>query len=96
MAKSVLDAGWSSFRQKLAYKAVRHGAWFDEVSERLTTQICSHCGAMPDERPKGIADLGIREWACGSCGSKHDRDTNAAVNILRRGRATLAVGIPVL
>jgi IS605 OrfB family transposase len=96
MAKSVLDAGWSSFRRKLAYKAVKHGAWFEEVNESFTSQVCSNCGALPDSRPKGIADLGIREWQCSDCGCVHDRDTNAAVNILRRGRATLDVGIPVL
>jgi putative transposase len=96
MAKSVLDAGWSSFRHILAYKAVRHGAWFEEVDERFTTQICSGCGALPDSRPKGVADLGVREWQCSVCGGNHDRDVNAALNILRRGRATLTVGIPVV
>jgi putative transposase len=96
MAKSVLDAGWSTLRIQLAYKAVRHGARYTEVDERFTTQICSHCGAMPDTRPKGIADLGIREWRCSDCGSVHDRDLNAAINILRRGRATLAAGISAL
>lgn len=96
MAKSVLDAGWSSFRNKLAYKAIKHGAWFEEVSERLTTQTCSNCGAILDSWPKGIAGLGIREWQCSNCGFAHDRDTNAAKNILRRGRATLGVGIHVL
>lgn len=94
MAKSVLDAGWSSFRSKLAYKAIKHGAWFEEVDERFTSQVCSRCGAMPDARPKGIAGLGIRDWRCSDCGCVHDRDINAALNILRRGRATLAVGIP--
>ncbi|RJG09383.1 RNA-guided endonuclease InsQ/TnpB family protein [Massilia cavernae] len=96
MAKSVYDVGWSSFCTQLAYKAVKHGAWFEEVNESFTTQICSNCGAVPDSRPKGIADLGIREWRCCDCGAVHDRDLNAALNILRRGRATLAVGIPVL
>jgi IS605 OrfB family transposase len=95
IAKSVLDAGWSSFRNQLAYKAVKHGAWFEEVNESLTTQVCSNCGALPASRPKGIADLGIRAWTCSDCDCDHDRDTNAALNILRRGRATLAVGIPV-
>ena len=101
MAKSVLDAGWSAFRDKLAYKAVRHGAWFEEVSESYTTQTCSDCGALPDSRPKGIAGLGIRSWICSECGGVHDRDVNAAKNILnklasRAGHGTLAVGIPVL
>jgi putative transposase len=96
LAKSVLDAGWSSFRKMLAYKAVRHGARYVEVDERFTTQTCSNCGALPDSRPKGIAGLGIREWECSECGVVHDRDRNAALNILRRGRATLEAGISVL
>lgn len=98
MAKSVLDAGWSSFRTMLAYKAVKHGAWYEEVDERFTSQICSTCGALPESRPKGIADLGIRTWTCSECGCSHDRDVNAAKNILNRcsspvGRDRLAVGI---
>ena len=101
MAKSVLDAGWSSFRSQLAYKAVRQGAWFEEVNESYTTQTCSDCGVLPDSRPKGIAGLGIRNWVCSECGGVHDRDVNAAKNILnkfasRAGHGTLAVGIPVL
>ena len=96
MAKSVLDAGWSDFRNQLAYKAVRHGAWFEEVNEAFSTQTCSGCGTLPDSRPRGIAGLGIREWQCSECGCLHDRDQNAALNILRRGRAMPVVGIPVL
>ena len=96
LAKSVLDAGWSSFRKMLAYKAMRHGAQYVEVDERFTTQTCSNCGALPDSRPRGIAGLGIREWECSECSVVHDRDRNAALNILRRGRATLEAGIPVL
>jgi IS605 OrfB family transposase len=101
MAKSVLDAGWSSFRTQLAYKAVKHGAWFEEVSEAFSSQVCSDCGTLPDSRPKGIADLGIRNWICSDCGCVHDRDVNAAKNILKKfgsraGHGTPAVGIPVL
>lgn len=96
LAKSVLDAGWSSFRKMLAYKAVRHGARYVEVDERFTTQTCSNCGTLPDSRPRGIAGLGIREWTCSECGTVHDRDLNAAKNILRRGRATLVAGISIL
>lgn len=96
LAKSVLDAGWSSFRKMLAYKAVKHGARYVEVDERFTTQTCSNCGALPDSRPRGIAGLGVREWVCSDCGVVHDRDLNAAKNILRRGRATLAAGISAL
>jgi transposase len=78
MAKSVLDAGWSAFRGMLRYKA----AQFVEVDEKFTTQTCSSCGALPPERPKGIAGLGIRAWECSACGASHDRDVNAARNIL--------------
>jgi IS605 OrfB family transposase len=92
MAKSVLDAGWSTLRKQLSYKAMRHGGRYVEVDEAYTTQVCSACGALPEGRPKGIADLGIREWTCGDCGVSHDRDVNAARNILRVGLDTLAEG----
>src|SRR5262249_41988955 len=97
MAKSVLDAGWSSFRTMLAYKAIAHGAWYEEVDERFTTQVCSSCDTMPPQRPKGIADLGVRQWVCGACGAVHDRDVNAARNILARsGHRSPVVGISSL
>jgi len=83
MAKSVLDAGWSSFRNMLRYKV----ATFVEVDEKFTSQTCSSCGTLPPERPKGIAGLGIREWDCSSCGTCHDRDVNAARNILALARS---------
>ncbi len=82
MAKSVLDAGWSSFRAQLAYKAVKHGARFEEVNESWSTQTCNVCGVIAG--PKGRAGLNERRWIC-SCGVDHDRDQNAALNILRRG-----------
>jgi len=86
MAKSVSDAGWSTFRNMLRYKASRHGATFLEVDEKFTTQTCSSCGDCSSAgRPKGIAGLGIREWECSSCGAVHDRDVNAAKNILALG-----------
>ena len=87
MAKSITDAGWSTFREMLRYKASRHGAHFAIVDERLSTQTCSSCGALPPERPKGIAGLGMRTWVCSACGSHHDRDVNAAKNILAFGRS---------
>ena len=89
MAKSVLDAGWSSFRAMLDYKAIRHQVLFAVVDERFTTQACSQCGSIGG--PKGLSGLGIREWRC-SCGASHDRDTNAAQVILARGLASLAGG----
>ena len=91
-AKSVLDAGWSSFKTMLSYKAIRHGGKFIEADERYTTQTCSSCGSLPQKRPTGIASLRIREWTCCDCGSVHDRDVNAAKNILRVGLDALVEG----
>ena len=97
MAKSVLDASWSSFRNMLRYKAITHGAWFEEVNEAYSSQVCSSCGTLPNSRPRGIADLGIRRWACSGCGVEHDRDTNAAKNLLARsGHRAPVEGIPIL
>jgi len=85
MAKSVLDAGWSTLRSMLRYKtAMRHGARFVDTDERYSTQACSDCGTISG--PRGLKDLGVRSWSCDDCGSLHDRDTNAAQNILRSGR----------
>ena len=94
MEKSVLDAGWSQLRTMLQYKCDSAGVLFGEINEAFSTQDCSVCDARSG--PKGMKDLGIREWTCLHCGTTHDRDRNAAMNILRRGRATLAVGIPAL
>jgi putative transposase len=92
-AKSVLDAGWSRFKDMLSWKLrLRSGGMLLEVSERFSSQACSECGSLPPSRPKGIADLGIREWCCDDCGSIHDRDVNAARNILRAGLCALAEG----
>jgi len=94
MAKSVLDAGWSMFRTMLQYKCDDAGVWFEEVNEAYSTQTCSACDARSG--PKGLKGLGIREWICPSCGVAHDRDINSARNILARGHARLAGGIPFL
>lgn len=84
MAKSVLDAGWSMFREQLRYKALKHGVTFAEVDERYTTQTCFCCKSRTG--PKGQQDLKVREWTCVRCGALHDRDTNAARNIFYSGQ----------
>ena len=84
MAKSVLDAGWSTFRTMLKYKS----AGYVEVDERFTTQTCSECGSIAG--PKGYAGLNERRWDCDECGASHDRDVNSAVNILRLGLSAQA------
>ena len=95
MAKSVLDAGWFMLKTMLEYKCAGAGVVFEELDEKYTTQTCSLCGDKPPMRPRGIAGLGIREWTCGSCGEHHDRDINAAKNILALGHQRLAGGIIV-
>ena len=89
MSKSIYDAGWSMFRNMLRYKASRHEARYVEVDEKFTTQTCSTCGSLPESKPNGIAVLGIRTWVCSDCGASHDRDVNAAKNILRLGQGAL-------
>lgn len=88
MAKSIYDVSWYAFKHALRYKVSRHGGTYVEVDEKWSTQTCSSCGEMPPERPRGIAGLGIREWECSSCGTHHDRDVNAAKNILAIGLST--------
>ena len=95
MAKSTLDAGWASLKTMLEYKSHQAGIVFEVVNESYTTQTCSCCGAIPASSPKGRAGLGIREWVCSDCGAVHDRDVNAAKNILAAGHRRLAEGIPV-
>lgn len=90
--KSAIDASIGISRSMLRYKAIARGAVFVDVSEYLTTQVCSDCGSIGG--PKGLEGLEIREWRCGECGAVHDRDVNAARNILRLGHQTLAEGSP--
>lgn len=94
MAKSVLDAGWSMLKTMIEYKSRRTQSEFLEVNEAYTTQSCSSCGCISSSSPKGRTGLRIREWTCSECGAKHDRDINAAKNILAAGHCRLAVGIP--
>lgn len=93
MAKSVSDAGWHQFKSLLAYKAIRFGRGYAEVKENFSTVTCSVC--LNKASVGGLSNLGVREWVCGVCGSVHDRDTNAARNILRFGHESLK-GIPLL
>jgi putative transposase len=83
MAKSVLDAGWSTFKTQLSYKSHRAATVFKEVNESFSTQDCSACGTRAG--PKGQKDLWIKAWTCPCCGIEHDRNRNAALNILIKG-----------
>lgn len=82
LAKSVHDAGWSAFVNMLEYKATRYGRTFGKVDRWFpSSKLCSACGALQDKMP-----LNIRTWTC-SCGITHDRDHNAAKNVLAAGQA---------
>lgn len=96
LAKSVYDAGWFEMKRQLSYKCKNAGCHFEIVSERYTTQTCSCCGQIDSNSPKGRAGLAIREWTCGICNTTHDRDVNAAKNILAVGLDRLGAGIPLV
>jgi putative transposase len=89
MAKSVLDSGWGMLRQMLQYKGEHAGRSVQIVQERFTTRACSSCDRLTG--PSGPRALVVRQWCCAACGAAHDRDVNAARNILARSRCRTAV-----
>jgi putative transposase len=89
MAKSVLDAGWGMLKVQLQHKCQQAGRAFFIVSEKNTTQTCSSCRALTG--PRGLDMLGVRTWICSACGDMHDRDVNAAKNILFAWRCSTSV-----
>lgn len=90
MARGIYDAGWYQLKNQIQYKAIARGVIFEVVDEKYSTQTCSHCGAISHNSPKGRVGLGIKEWTCPECGTAHDRDINAAKNILALGLERLA------
>jgi putative transposase len=89
MAKSVLDAGWGMLKTQLQYKGQQAGRCVQIVNERNTTRACSSCRALTG--PAGLDMLVVRTWMCTECGVAHDRDVNAARNILFVGRSPPSV-----
>jgi putative transposase len=82
LGKSTNDNGFGMFREMLNYKLAEQGKVFLKVERFFaSSQICSVCG----EKNPITKDLSVREWTCPHCGAHHDRDHNAANNILRRG-----------
>jgi putative transposase len=83
LAKSVHDAGWAQLLRLIEDKAVQYGRQFGRIGRfEPTSQVCSECGTRDGPKP-----LGVRLWTCAECGVIHDRDVNAARNILAAGRA---------
>ncbi|MCX5184643.1 RNA-guided endonuclease TnpB family protein [Streptomyces sp. NBC_00268] len=92
LARSVHDAGWSAFVHMLEYKAARYGRTLVRIGRfEPTSQTCSACGVKDGPKP-----LNVREWTCSACGTVHDRDHNAAINVkTAAGLAASACGAPV-
>ena len=83
LARSIADAGWSQLVRLIEEKAAQYGRTFAKIGRfEPTSQACSACGANDGPKP-----LAVRAWQCAACGAVHDRDINAAKNILAAGRA---------
>jgi IS605 OrfB family transposase len=88
LAKSIHDAGWGQFMAMLAYKAGLYGRTLIKVDPWYpSSQVCSGCGRRDGPKP-----LTVRSWTCPNCGVVHDRDLNAAHNIMAAGLAVAACG----
>lgn len=77
LARAIANQSWRELRHQLEYKSAWYGKQLITVNPRKTSQICSNCGY-----DDGKHTLDIRQWTCPNCGINHDRDINAAINIL--------------
>jgi transposase len=81
--RSVASSGHAQLRSMLAYKSRTGGTRYIEVDSRFSTKTCSACGCLSG--PSGFSGLAVREWTCAECGTRQDRDVNAALNTLLSG-----------
>src|SRR5262245_56862460 len=85
LAKHIVDAAFAEIFRELEYKAKWYGRTYFPLDRFFpSSKLCSSCGHLLDELP-----LSVREWDCLSCGAHHDRDINAAINIMRAGKYLL-------
>ncbi len=88
LAKAISDCGWGEFRRQLEYKAARAGRTLIVIDRWYpSSKTCSACGHLLAE-----LNLSTRHWTCPGCRTRHDRDHNAAKNILAAGRAAAGAG----
>ena len=88
LAKHIADASWGEFTRQLEYKSAWQGRTYVEIGRFFpSSKRCSCCGFVKEKLP-----LDVRSWECPECGATHDRDINAARNILAAGLAVLAFG----
>ena len=91
LARSINDAAWGELVRQLRYKCEWYGRFFVEIDQWFpSSKLCSACHQKLNRLP-----LNVREWKCPSCNTNHDRDINAAINILAAGKAVLVCGATV-
>ena len=87
LAKTISDVSWYELTRQLGYKAEWNGRQYIKIDTFYAgSQICSACGYQNTD----IKDLSVREWICPKCRAEHDRDINAAKNILAEGLRQIA------